>query len=157
GACTRAENWTFGPAVPSDRQDDYEALLNHEMKPVQGFSEGLALRAIGSVPETKFFGEFWVSRALYEAKLVHIAYEGFASIASRQPDEATAGVQLAAIECLLQIQAKYPAFMLPKPVAERLMDYPLFTRTQAQKEVVWAATGAQIRELIAEGSTAAGK
>jgi hypothetical protein len=156
-ACSSAERWTFGPTVPSDRQDEYEDLIKGNMKPVQGFAEALGLRAIGSSPEAKMFGEFWVSRALMEAKLYHIAHDGFTSIASRPPEEATAGVQIAALECLLQLEAKFTGFSLPKKVVERLAELQPLTHTPAQKEVVWLAAGAETRELVGESGASAHK
>jgi hypothetical protein len=154
GACTKSESWVFGPAIPVDRQESYESLVDRDMKPAQGFAEGLALRSSATEAETRTFGEFWVSRSLLEAKLFHIAFDGFTVIAAREPEESTAGVQLAALECLLQIQGKYPAFALPKAVAARLPELQVFARTPAQKEVVWTASGAHLRDLVASGGGA---
>src|SRR5262249_52267987 len=85
GACSDSESWVWGSAIPKDQRSDFETFLKHGMKPAQAFAEGLAMRSSGAPSETNSFGEYWVSRALHEAKLDHIAFDGFTSIASDAP------------------------------------------------------------------------
>ena len=150
-ACTSSESWNFGPAISTERRQDFRSFLDQKMKPAQGFAEGLAQRSIAQTDEARIFGEYWVSRALYEARLVHLAFDGFSLIASRPVTPDTAGVQLAALDCVMQITGRYPSIAVPAPVLARVPDFKDQASTTAEHQAVWEAAGAGLRQDLADG------
>lgn len=144
-ACTHSERWTFSGAVFEDRRDEFVSSLKGRMAPVRGFSEALALRRFAPNAETKWLGEYWISRALSDSKLAHIAFGGFASIAARPVAPSTAGIQLSAIECLLELQSSYPSFELPSTVIERLTSLKNEASTSQMREVIQRAANVAIQ------------
>lgn len=144
-ACTPSERWTFTGAVFDSKRDEFISSIKGRMAPVRGFSEALALRRFAPNAETKWLGEYWISRALFDAKLAHIAFGGFTSIAARPVSPATAGIQLSAIECLLEIQGKYPSAEFPAAVIERLTELRAQALTPQMLDVIYRAAGTAIQ------------
>jgi len=155
-ACGAGESWTFSPALEAEWSDAFNRFLKGSRSPVIAFSEGLALRRFGSTEEAKFFGEYWVSRALNEAKLAHVAWNGFSAMVARTVSAEQLGIQLAALSCLLEIQARTPAMAFTGGVALRLPELAQGlgalsgkNLTEA-KRILQQAASARIRELVSE-------
>ncbi|OFZ54891.1 MAG: hypothetical protein A2428_11745 [Bdellovibrionales bacterium RIFOXYC1_FULL_54_43] len=166
--CTDREIWNFGSSngagvavsavsqeqkllpVPEDFQKDWKDFLIKRLKPVQGFSEALGLRQISKKAEGQIFGEYWISRSLFEAKLIHVAHGGFSSIASRPFNPEFGGVQLAALGCLLRIHSRYPSLALPREAVQQFQAYLSHAKTPKQRAVVWEAAAAEVRFLVAQ-------
>jgi len=152
--CTANERWLFdNSAIKPDTVQVFENFLGKRLQPVQGFAEAMALRKTAGSAESnemKFFAEYWISRSLLEGKLVHIAYNGFVSIVSRPLTPETAGVQLAALECLEQIYYQYPAVSLPADLGPKMEEYLNYATAFKKKEVVWQSTGILFRSKIAD-------
>jgi hypothetical protein len=148
--CTGKEKWVHGQTVPEDFREEFEAFLNKKRAPVRGFSEALALRRIAESDEARAFGEYWIARSLYEAKLVHIAHGGFSAIVSRPIRPETAGVQLAALGCLSQINHRFPTLATPAAASAQLDDYLKSAHSPALKEVVWHAALIHMHRLFGE-------
>jgi tetratricopeptide (TPR) repeat protein len=113
------------------------SFLEKKLTTVRGFSEALAMRRQAKTPEEKFFSEYWISRSLYGSKMIHVAREGFALLAAREITPQTAGIQLAAVECLVQIHTVYPSISIPENIEARIPDYLDAARPLARTEVVW--------------------
>ena len=122
-ACRSGETWNFSAGMPQEFVADFHQFLDKKSPVVRGFSEALALRRLSESPEQKYFAEYWVSRALYGAKMPHIAKEGFSVMAARPVTDETIGVQLAALECLAEIHDRFPSIEIPRAVSERLTEY----------------------------------
>ena len=149
GACTGSEHWTFTGAVFESKRDDFKASLKGSLAPVRGFSEALALRRFAPNNETRFLGEYWISRALFDGKLPHIAFNGFASIAQRPVKPETAGVQLSALDCMLLIQSNYPSIPLPAGVTANILAFRKQAVTPEMRDVVWRAASAALQVQLA--------
>lgn len=143
-ACTLSETWKFGEALDPEFIESFEVGLKNKLSPVQSFSEAIAYRKMANGDESRTFAEYWISRSLHRAGLVHIAQFGWSFIASREVNSRTEGVQRAALECLLEVKDKNPTIEIPKAVFDRLKDYPAST-------VRSRAAGALARQLIASG------
>ena len=147
GACTSSESWNFSDGIRESFKNDLESTLSHSIRPVRGFSEGLALRRFANTTEGKLLGEYWISRSIYDSKLPHIALNGFASIAARPVTDETVGVQLAAIACINQILAQNPSVAFPAQVAARLQDYAPFTQN---RETFYEAAASVVRLQLSD-------
>jgi hypothetical protein len=135
--CTSSESWTFNGAILEAKRDDFKAWRRGGIAPGGGVSEALATRRFAQNNETKFLGEYWISRALFDSKLPHIAFNGFASIASKPVTPETAGVQISALGCKLEIQSKYPAIALPEATVANLEAFRKNASTPAMREIVF--------------------
>ncbi len=108
-ACSRSEAWRFGSQLPRDWRQEFELLLKSKQSSVQAFSEALALRRLGIEGETTYFSEYWISRALIYASMPHMAHRAFSAMLSKPITPETAGIQLAALQCLTTLQSQYPS------------------------------------------------
>lgn len=120
GACTGHESWSFSEEIDSETRSHFQSFLAGKEPEVRAFAKGLALRQIARQPSHKAFGEYWISRALWEAKLTHLAYRGFVSLVAQPPTEETWAIQAAAMECLAAIQEEAPGLGIPVGAAPRL-------------------------------------
>jgi tetratricopeptide (TPR) repeat protein len=150
-ACQSGESWTLGN-LESSLSPRFVSMiqqyLGKKMTTVRGFSEALAMRRQAKTPEEKFFSEYWVSRALYGSKMIHVAREGFALLASREISPETAGIQLAAVECLVQMNNVYPSLAIPDSVEAKIPEYLEAARGLGRQSVVWdLATHAAIAKI----------
>jgi len=120
-ACTASETWSFSQAIPQQwARALSNGALNRE-RPVMIFAQALALRRVAASPEEKLLAEYWISRSLLEAKLVHIAWGGMSAIVQSPPMATTRGVREAALQCLLSLQETFPSLTMPSTLrASRL-------------------------------------
>lgn len=144
-ACTTSEGWKFSGAIFESKRGEFVSSVHGHLAPVRGFSEALAMRRFAKSDEMKWLGEYWISRALFDGKLEHIAFGGFVNIAGRPVQASTAGIQLSSIDCLLEIQSKYPAMELPAPVVERLTALRARATSPQMMDVIYRAAGAALR------------
>lgn len=156
GFCTSSESWDIagvGSEIPPEDLKEFNRLLNHRTLPVRGFSEGYSLRKRARTDLSKAFGEYWIARALTEAKLLHIAFDAFSYIAARPIRPSTLPVQLAALGCLYQLHSKQPSMAIPAQVAARLPEFAALqgfaSMPARKKEVIWESAGWAIRALLA--------
>jgi len=150
--CSDRENWRWGveSTVDANFRDDFSLSLSRQLRPVSGFSEGLALRKYGRSPEAQTLGEYWIARALYDAKLIHVAFNAFAAIASKPIQESTVGIQTAALACITQIHLRYPTLQLPHGATSQITRYSKFApQTGAQTLIPTLALNTLI-SLMAE-------
>lgn len=111
-ACQSSENWGFSAEIPAEFQKIYKLYLTQQISPMQGFSEAIALRKKATSNEAKMFADYWISRSIFDTGLFHIAYNGLGSIVSQTSSPATAGIQFAALNCLILISESYPSMKL---------------------------------------------
>ena len=152
-ACTPSEKWTFSDEISGEWREEWSKFLSGSSSPVRGFSEALGLRRQFASGEPKFFAEYWISRALLQGKLHHIAYAGFTKIASYDPKEIGAeahGIQTAAIDCLNRIYELYPSFSVSKAVQGNLKT--LISNPDTRKEPLWEFAQNAVRVQLAEGA-----
>jgi hypothetical protein len=147
-ACTSSERWSFSGAIFESKRDDFMASVHGRVAPVRGFSEALAMRRFAQTAEAKTLGEYWISRALYDARLAHIAFGGFVNIASRPVQPSTAGIQISAIECLLQIENRYPSIELPAGVVARITELKAQASTPQMRDVIYQAASSALRAQL---------
>jgi hypothetical protein len=154
-ACTAGESWSFGDAVSAEWRETLPESLRSRSVPVSGFSEALALRRMARSHETKALAEFFISRSLLRGGLQHIAYAGFATIASGRLLSESAGVQLAALDCLNQIRRRYPAMTRNPAVVSRIPDYLSAPSLQDERsrQVTLEYAVAVLFQQLGEGGT----
>lgn len=129
-ACTKFENWNLSKEIPQDSADEFALFLRQKRSHARGFSEGLALRQFAENTESKYFGEYWISRALFASKLYHLSQLGFSSIAARPVNKSTLPFQLAALECLASTQEMFPTIFISDQVGNNLHQYPMSATVQ---------------------------
>ncbi|MGK5084936.1 hypothetical protein WDW37_16735 [Bdellovibrionota bacterium FG-1] len=139
GACSSSETWALTPSISESYQEKFKASLRGNLAPVRGFSEALAMRRFAKNAENRFLGAYWISRALYDAKLLHIALNGFISLASRPLQGETAGIQIAALECINQIHSKFPATPIPLSLISNLEGFEKQLPHPLLHETLWRA------------------
>ncbi len=137
-ACQPGEFWNIGSAIREDIGRDFKSFITGKDQPVLGFANALTYRRFAANEETRALSEYWISRALFQSQLIHVAHLGFASLASRAPDSETAQVQLAALDCMLRISERYPSLEIPQPVYARLGE-------RGQNPTVWEAAHRLLR------------
>lgn len=150
--CEENEHWLADAKQTAIREDywkEFQNFLSGKLAPVRGFSDALALRKISKNDASRAFGEYWISRSLYESKIIHMAQAGMNALASRTPTPETFPFQLAAVSCLLRMQEKFGTLALPSPVLIRLQNYAALASDSASKTVVWEAAHHWLRETIA--------
>lgn len=147
-ACTDSERWDLSKKVPETSRDYFESFIHKKLTPVRSFAEAIALRRMSQDTEVRYFAEYWISRSLYESKLVHVASDGLTAIASRPLSDETAGVQIAALDCLIEINHKFPGVGLSSSVTERLPEFLKFAKTEGAKEVVALAITTTLQAML---------
>ena len=141
--CGENETWTFGPEIPEESATLFRDLLNKRVHPVLAFSEALALSQspqASTSPDVLLLAEYWIARSLYEAKLVHIAWNGFEAVIASTPTKNTQTAQIAALECLNQLHRKYPALTFSDRAIERLPELAELSGNSADNGPLWEAT-----------------
>ena len=144
-ACTNQERWDLTRSLPSESKTYFESFLNKKLSSVRALSEALGLRQNTNSPEVKALAEYWISRSLYEQKIIHTAFEGFNLLAASPLTKETVGVQIAALECITEMSEKYPNLTISEAVESRLPEYTKFTDVghpsihSVNKEVIWQA------------------
>ena len=150
--CSSGEAWAFTSAIREDFQKEFKASLSGSSSSVKGFADALTLRRIAQTLEAKAFGEYWISRALDQGGMSHIAFSGFGSVASRELTPETLGIQIAAMECMLRIAEKHPALSLPDSVGKMLGEYQAATQGTKLAAVVWEAAHSYLRAALSDSS-----
>lgn len=154
GACTSSESWNLSEFIEADFTESFKLGLKNKMSAVQSFAEAIAYRKIARGEEARTFAEYWMSRSLYRAGLIHIAQFGWTVIAGRDVNPHTEGIQRAALECLLEIRDRFPTMVLSPKVLERLAQYsahPIRSRAAgvwAREMIAWGAKDSELKEAI---------
>ncbi|MBS1985418.1 MAG: hypothetical protein JST16_14730 [Bdellovibrionales bacterium] len=143
-ACSSGESWNLGGHLNDATVKEFEEFLLGTRAPVQGFADALALRRRSSDDKARAFAEYWMARSLEKLGFVHLSQRGFAALAARDADKSALRVQLAALECLVRIQEKYPTLELPVSVSARLARFP-------RGEVLSQAALVELRKRVGEG------
>ncbi|MCM2278521.1 MAG: hypothetical protein NDJ89_10645 [Oligoflexia bacterium] len=154
-ACQPNESWTLGSGFVSKQEElarDFRSFISSPKSPVLGFAQALAMRRYSQGDAARALSEYWISRSLFQAGMLHVAHSGFAILASRPPSQETAGIQLAALECLLRIEERYPALTIPAPVGGNLATLREFSEISPRhRAIVLEAATQQLRaDLAAE-------
>jgi hypothetical protein len=125
-ACTPGENWLYSPALSEEWQD---LLGSQPGKPFDTFAAALALKqqasGASSSSELLSLSEFLMARALFSAKLVHLAHESFTKLVSTEAKASNLGVLVASFECLSRIHEQYPTLTIQGAALERLLQFPI--------------------------------
>jgi hypothetical protein len=147
-SCTSHEKWTWKMDSEALNQkkwvSEFEDFLSGKSTVIRGFSEALALRRLATQDSERAFSEYWMSRALYQAGLIHLAQRGFNSLLTREPASNILGFQIASLGCISQIRKSYPAIDIDDKVARQLSPYlsnlqSLPLESSILKPVVWEA------------------
>jgi tetratricopeptide (TPR) repeat protein len=142
--CQSDERWT--PAQPFAARARFGVAAG---APARSFAEGLALRRGATDAAEAAFGEYWASRALLEAGLVHQAREGFSAVASREAGAKAAPARLAAVGCLERIAELHPSLATIPAVEAVLPKLARLARPGAELEAARAYAARVARELAA--------
>lgn len=151
GACTGSESWNFSAQIPAESATYYKRFLSKSLSVVGSFAEGLALRRLANSEESRLFSEYWISRSLLQAGMVHVAYEGFKAIASQPVSESNVGVHSAALTCLVRVHYQYPTFQIPSSTSEQIAGYALLPQATPFLPAAWEAAGMYLRDQVAYG------
>lgn len=113
--CTSHEKWSWsghntslGPAWI----EEFGNSIQGKTSLVRSFAEALAFRKAATHVESQALSEYWLSRTLLSAGLIHLAYQGFHALIAREVQPTTAPYQLAALGCLNVIRIKQSALSL---------------------------------------------
>jgi tetratricopeptide (TPR) repeat protein len=161
-ACTSQERWDLTKSIPTEAKTHFETFLNKKLPAVRAFAEAMGLRQNSVNPEVRALAEYWISRSLYEQKIIHTAFEGFNQLAASPITNESAGAQIAALECILEISAKYPNLTISDAVAERLPEYSQFTNVSqptahtVNRNVIWLAAANLIVIQVGNGKATTG-
>jgi hypothetical protein len=150
-ACTPAEKWRYGTTVYPEWREIFNSSLARAQAPVWGFSQALGLRRVAQNDENRVLAEYFISRSLSESRLAHVAFNGFNIIASRTPTPETFGVQMAAVDCLNQIQKRFPTFEPSARVSANMSALLKMTLTERQKQVAYTYLGDHALSMMAAG------
>lgn len=154
GACGAAESWMFSRDL-NEAGAAFQSFLAKKTTPMRSFSQGVSLRRRSDEGEGKRFSEYWISRALYEMRNVHSAVKGFEYLASAYPDSRTAGIQIAAFECLNVIRSHYPGLVNGASLKTRLKQLLAMTDRPKQLRVLWSFGTGLVMEMLAQGAAKA--
>ncbi|MGZ3707451.1 MAG: hypothetical protein ACXWPM_01270, partial [Bdellovibrionota bacterium] len=114
-ACTPQERWHETP--------ESAQAISAQASPIRHFAEALSFRRRARSASEALLAEYAISHALWEGKLPHLAWNGFAVLATRPFTPESKGALLAAIECLNRLQDREPSLQLPR-VLEALPALP---------------------------------
>ncbi|MEK6705955.1 MAG: hypothetical protein AABZ06_09215 [Bdellovibrionota bacterium] len=111
--CSPREQWTLPNSLPANSAEIFLSSLRGSIKSVRSFAEALTIRRKASSPQSlKLFAEYWISRSLYEAGLIHAAHAGFSATLAKKAKSTTSGIRLAALGCLIAIHDRYTSIQL---------------------------------------------
>ena len=154
-ACEGSEKWNFSAKVPKEWRKEFLDTLSGKHSPARGFSEALALRKLQPFPESATLAEYWISRSLLNANLLHIAHSGFTTIASRPLELDTIGIQVAAMDCLAKINRKYPTMRFTDKIESNLFEVVKLPGTEVLRPALWEPALVVLFDRFYEGATPA--
>ena len=152
-ACRSGESWHFSKQIPVSSSIQFNELLSGKSNAIKSFADALALRRDSRSTEARMFSEYWTSRSLYQLGNVHSAVSGFLFLAAEYPDSTTAGIQIAAFDCLNSVRASYPALFSGTTLVPRIQKLLSLTDDPKQLSVLWRFSSAVFRELIGNGAS----
>ena len=138
--CSSSEKWDTGSSISQEWKEEFQKSIEGKISPAKSFSEAMALRKMSPSNEAKLFSEYWISRSLLNAKMIHVAQAGFAAVASNPLTQKTVGIETAAIGCLNEINKSFPSIPVPESVTKSLSGYFIFPVLEKEKEVLWQAS-----------------
>ncbi len=124
--CSDSEQWSWpiGKYSPKEAwRDEFSKSLTKEGSKIRGFSEALALRRQSQQIEDQAFSAYWISRMFYASGFIHIAEEGFSSLALQPANLRTSDFQMAALGCLISIHQHYPAIPISPKIIPNLINF----------------------------------
>lgn len=116
-ACQSGETWGFSLSIPKEVRVQYRRALKGKLSEALSYSEALALEKRAHDTQLKTFAQYWVARALFEKRFLHLAEPLFEAIAEKSPHPEIFGIQVGALDCLNRIHATHPR-ILPWPKVE---------------------------------------
>ena len=137
-----AQNDTKNSQSPQNGQNPQNAII-------RSFSEALALRRMAETDQERAFAEYWISRTLYSAGLIHLAEKGLTALLQREPELSVAPFQLAALGCLSVLHRKVSGIEIDgalirhisqlKALLPQLLPNGETSNGRMLKEVIWEA------------------
>lgn len=109
----------------------FSRYLQGKMTSIESFSQALALRRLAATPHERVFSEYWVSRVLLAAGMVHLAESGFKSILQSEVTLNSAPFQLAALGCMNLIKRKNGVLALKPEVISQLTEILAYAARRA--------------------------
>ncbi len=152
-ACSNQENWIYNEGISQEWREEIKKFLNKKITPAHAFSDALMLRQISKSSEVRWLGEYWISRSLFQAGLLHIAHQGFNSIVAYPVTQHGLGIQIAALECLNLIQRTYPTLGLNAALRERITLFFSDSIAPSQREVLYEAAENILKSQLGENAS----
>ncbi len=145
--CTPSERWSWpdnDSLKGSIWVQEFESSALRKSSKVRGFSEALALRKLAKSDRERAFSEYWMSRVLFSAGLVHLAEKGFSALLKSEVISDTAPFQLAALGCLSFIHRKYSGILIDANLIPRIIELNsaisnLSSNSKILKSSIWEA------------------
>ncbi len=106
GACSTKEVWNLDKDLPGDFTQKFKDYLSDPSELSLAYQNAYGLKAKAASPDVDLLSQYWVGRALFEENLYHSAMKAFEKILMVPIRAKTTGVQFAAVECLVRMQAK---------------------------------------------------
>jgi hypothetical protein len=161
--CTPQESWDWSnhrSKIGNTWVTEFENFLKGKTSQVRSFSEALAFRKISTPADNQALAEYWISRTLLSAGLIHLAHQGFHALIAREIVPATVPYQLAALGCLNVIRLKQSALSLEDSAIRQISllnqaSRQLYSDPSPYKSVVLEANFHLAREHFGSGIAAA--
>jgi hypothetical protein len=139
-ACTDEETWDLGNQLPESTLPRFTHTPRKRDEAFNSILDAVALRLVARKPEVQHFAEYWMWRALFQLKLVHLANARFNMMIERGFAGEGNPIQLAALDCINRVHQKFPSMTVTKVSAEKIIGAPAQTwRTQAERNVALEA------------------
>ncbi|HUP57852.1 MAG TPA: hypothetical protein VM598_10400, partial [Bdellovibrionota bacterium] len=120
-ACTDEETWDLGNKLPESTVERFTRTPRKRDEAFNSILDAVALRLVARKPDVQRFAEYWMWRALYQLKLVHLAHVRFNLMLERGFGNEALPIQLAALDCVNRIHQKFPSMTVKPTVAEKIM------------------------------------
>lgn len=136
--------------LPLKAQSENSSLRpqKNDSTSIHRFAQLLTLRRFAKTPESKLLVEYLLARTFWDVDQLHLTHSAMTQIASQPLSPATTGLSLSALECLVQIRRRQPAFQIPGSVVEKLL--PLMQAQRAKTE--WQSFERTLHEALLQAT-----
>jgi tetratricopeptide (TPR) repeat protein len=126
-ACTDDEAWNLAGNLPPTTVERFTRPPRKRDEAFNSILDAVALRLVARKPQVQRFAEYWMWRALYQLKLVHLSHVRFNGMLDRGFSQDGVHIQMAALDCINRIHQRFPSLTITDPVAEKIITAPAGT------------------------------
>jgi hypothetical protein len=123
-ACTEDEAWDLTGKLPANTIERFTKPPRKRDEAFNSILDAVALRLVARKPEVQHFAEYWMWRALYQLKLVHLAHTRFNIMLEKGLQPEGFHVQMAALDCINRIHQKFPSMMIKPEIRDQILKTP---------------------------------